>query len=133
MDSTATVRIGDVWTSCDPRRDGYQIRVDELRDEYAYCTVIAAVAGRVGGKTGHTVRIAVEQLRPHSRGYQLVRRGVPAELPSARTSVQRARATVRRAAHNAADEAELLAMLGLTDDNMIEAALSTPTPTFTNH
>ncbi|MEU6783420.1 hypothetical protein ABZ912_29855 [Nonomuraea angiospora] len=71
MTAQAAVRPLQVWADNDKRCSGRTIRVDEVDDRFAYCTVITPREGST--RTGHRVRIAINRMRPTATGYQLIK------------------------------------------------------------
>lgn len=61
---TVTVKVGQIWADNDPRSDGREVIVDEIRDGYALCHT-----GTLGKKT----KIKLGRFKPTRSGYKLVR------------------------------------------------------------
>lgn len=88
------VRPGQVWADNDPRVAGRTLRVDDVRDGTAHCTILTndhesqaridqtghtGRAGRYvdgtwvpGDRRGTTTRIRLGRMRPISTGYRLL-------------------------------------------------------------
>lgn len=140
MDMRPIVHIGDVWASCDPRQAGRQMRVVAFENDLAVCVVTVAASTSTSGRTGQITKVQLCRLKPRGSiaGYRLVHAGHRPASDLSPDEVthrirQRARTTVYHHAQNADDAAELLAMLGLDDGSLLETALTSPAPAFTNH
>ncbi|GAA3722194.1 hypothetical protein GCM10022224_104170 [Nonomuraea antimicrobica] len=70
MTTHATVHPFQVWADNDKRCSGRTVRVDEVDDRFAYCTVLTPREGSI--RTGHRVRIAINRMRPTATGYRLI-------------------------------------------------------------
>ncbi|WP_438491793.1 hypothetical protein [Streptomyces asiaticus] len=64
------VQVGQVWADNDKRSEGRTVRVNEVDDRYAYCTVLTPATP--GGRTGQRTRIALARMRPTPTGYRLL-------------------------------------------------------------
>lgn len=91
---TTPVRAGQVWADNDPRVPGRTLRVDDVRDGTAHCTILtndhesqaridqtghSGPTGRYvngtwvpGDRRGTTTRIRVTRMRPIGTGYRLL-------------------------------------------------------------
>ncbi|MGR6915392.1 hypothetical protein ACU635_14200 [[Actinomadura] parvosata] len=70
MNAQVTVRPLQVWADNDKRCSGRTVRVDEVDERFAYCTVLTPREGST--RTGHRVRIAINRMRPTATGYRLI-------------------------------------------------------------
>ncbi|MFB6643122.1 DUF6354 family protein [Streptomyces chartreusis] len=64
------VRPGQIWADNDKRCEGRTLRVEAVSARHAQCTDLTSAAE--GGRTGHTVRILLERMRPTTTGYRLL-------------------------------------------------------------
>lgn len=64
------VRVGQVWADNDKRSEGRTLRVDAVSARHAQCVVLTPATP--GSRTGHTVRILLERMKPVTTGYRLL-------------------------------------------------------------
>ncbi|MGN5379056.1 DUF6354 family protein [Streptomyces lasalocidi] len=74
------VRPGQVWADNDRRSKGRILRVDAVSARHAQCVVL--ISATPGGRTGHTVRILLERMKPVSNGYRLLTDDETSSMPS---------------------------------------------------
>lgn len=75
------VRSGQIWADNDKRSKGRTLRVEAVSARHAQCVVLTSATPN--GRTGHTVRILLERMKPVSNGYRLLIDGETSDWPSA--------------------------------------------------
>lgn len=67
-----TVRPGQIWADNDKRVAGRTLRVDDIDNEHAVCTVLTGPAGSDDPSVGQQRRILLRRFKPTSTGYRLL-------------------------------------------------------------
>ena len=73
--NSTEVRTGQVWADNDPRSAGRTLRVDNIENGKAVCTVLTNIedtALRLRDMRGRTTRISLSRFRPTATGYRLI-------------------------------------------------------------